>query len=452
MEHAASGLTEIAIVALVAMACGIAMERLRQPAIVGYILAGAILGPSVAGVVHDVDAINLLAELGVLMLLYVIGMELSLRAFRRVWKLALAVTLGQIAVSVGIMLLFTKVLGWPIGLAVLLGFVVALSSTAVAIKVLESMGELRTKAGRITVSVLIAQDLAVVPMMLTITALGGDSFDWVIVPKVLGSIAFIAGLIWFLSRRKKLSLPFLELAAGNVDLKPLAALAFCFGAASVSGLMGLSAAYGAFLAGLVIGNSTERHRMLEATLPIQSILIMVFFVSIGLLIDIGHIWDNIEMVLFLFLFVTVLKTAVNVGLFRLFGLPWRTAFFAGVMLAQIGEFSFLLAHLGEDAGVITEDQARIIAAVTVMSLALSPLWVICARRLQHLALAGRESAGDIIKLIIQPEAHLVSETLHGARSTSRLVSWRIGRIAQSLRQKRLSQKTAPPPESPDAKS
>lgn len=452
MEHGASGLTEIAIVALVAMACGIAMERVRQPAIVGYILAGAILGPSVAGLVHDQDAINLLAELGVLMLLYVIGMELSLRAFRRVWKLALSVTLGQIALSVGLMLAFQSLLGWSTGLALLLGFVVALSSTAVAIKVLEGMGQLRTKEGRITVGVLIAQDLAVVPMMLTVTAMGGGEIDWFVVPKVIGSIVFIAALIWWLSRGKKVRLPFLELAAGNIDIKPLAALGFCFGAAAVSGLIGLSAAYGAFLAGLVIGNSTERHRLMEATLPIQSVLMMVFFVSIGLLIDIGHIWDNIGTVLLLLVFVTVLKTVLNVGLLHLFGIPWQTAFFAGVMLAQIGEFSFLLAHLGVDAGVLGGDEARLVAAVTVLSLSISPLWVVAARRLQDLALAGRESAADIVSMVVRPEAALVAETIEKSRSGTRLLSWRVSRAMQAAREKRRAKKAVVKTDKPDAGS
>ncbi|MDP1910515.1 MAG: cation:proton antiporter, partial [Hyphomicrobium sp.] len=142
-------LTGIAIVVLAALACGIGMERLRQPAIVGYIVAG------------------------VLLLLYVVGMELSLRIFKRLWKVALVATLMQIGVSTGAMLLLSRAFGWPFGVALVTGFAVALSSTAVAIKILDDLGETRTKAGRITIGVLIAQDLAVVPMMLTIDALAG---------------------------------------------------------------------------------------------------------------------------------------------------------------------------------------------------------------------------------------------------------------------------------------
>jgi len=421
--HGAHGnLTEIAIVALAAMACGLLMERFRQPAIVGYILAGVILGPSAFGLVSDRAQIDMLAELGVLLLLYVVGMELSLRAFRRIWRLATMMTLLQIAASMLVMFVFRFLLDWSIGLTILLAFVVALSSTAVAIKILEGLGELRTRTGMVTVGVLIAQDLAVVPMMLVVSALGAGSaeggFDWGTIPRVLASVGILAGLIVYLSGGRKISLPFLDAAAGNQDLKPLAALAFCFAAAGVSGLLGLSAAYGAFLAGLVIGSSRERHAMIEATQPIQSILLMVFFLSVGLLIDLNFIWDHVWEVLVLFLFVAVFKTVLNVGGLRLLGQNWRNSFMAGIMLTQIGEFSFILSQLGTDAGVITVDDSRYVIAVTVLSLALSPLFVVTARRLQEIAVETAGSASDILKLVYAAEAEIVADRFDEARSST----------------------------------
>ena len=414
-----SNLTAIAVVALVALLCGMGMERLRQPALVGYILSGVLLGPSAFALVENRGDIDSLAELGVLMLLFVVGMELSLRLFRRLWRLALLAALCQIGASTGVMLLFWAFMGWPLGLSVLLGFVVAISSTAVAIKVLEAGGELNTRSGRITVGVLIAQDLAVVPMMLTIGALGGDEFQWLSIVKIVGSIAFLASLIWYLSRGPKIDLPFAALVAGNTDLKPLAALAFCFGLSALAGLFGLSAAYGAFIAGLIIGNSRERHAMAEVTKPIQSILLMVFFLSIGLLVDLGYIWDNLVTVLLLFLMVLVFKTVLNVGVLRLLGQPWHVAFLAGVMLAQIGEFSFLLTIVGVDSGVIAADDIRLVVAVTVLSLAVSPLWVITARRMGKMAEAGRETFGGLIRLVYGREVEMVAGTVHDAGEWSR---------------------------------
>jgi len=448
-QHA--GLTEIAIVALVAMGCGIFMERLRQPAIVGYILAGVLLGPSVFALVTDRDQIDLLAELGVLMLLYVVGMELSLRTFRHIWRLAMLTALIQIGASIGVMLIFWQLLDWPIGLAILLGFVVALSSTAVAIKVLADMGELNTRTGTITVGVLIAQDLAVVPMMLIVGALGamhapgGDGgFDWAAIPKIMGSIALLAGLILYLSRGKKISFPFLSIVAGHEDLKPLAALVFCFAAASLSGLLGLSAAYGAFIAGIIIGSSTERHVMIEATKPIQSILMMIFFLSIGLLLDLGFIWDNLGLVMALFMVVAVFKTVLNVGALRLLGQDWSHAFLAGVMLTQIGEFSFLLSQIGVNSGLISSNDSRIVVSVTVLSLALSPLYVFTARRLQALAKESTTSAREIMRAVYAPEAEIVAETFDGARSstvrTAKVLAHRWRLLVQEINRRRAARK------------
>lgn len=417
MEHdPQAALTGIAAVALAALLCGMVMTRLRQPAIVGYILAGALLGPAGLGLVADRAEIHDLAELGVLMLLFLVGMELSLRAFRRVWKLALGVTAIQIAAGVSVMLVCARLFGWSLPMALLLGFVVALSSTAVAVKILEDMGELRTRTGRIAVGVLIAQDLAVVPMMLTINALAGDGIDWLVVPKVLLSVAFLVVLILYLSAGRKIHLPFLSLAAGDTDLKPLAALAFCFGIAALTGLVGLSAAYGAFLAGLIIGNSAERHEMVAVTLPIQSVLLMVFFLSIGLLLDLDYIWRNLGAVMFLFFLVAVFKTVLNVAALGLFGQSWQHAFLAGIMLSQIGEFSFLLAGIGAASGVIGEDERRLIVAVTVLSLSLSPLWVLTARRLQKLAHDGVTESRELLRLVYAPEAEALHEVAAGART------------------------------------
>ena len=412
-----SNLTGIAIVVLAALVCGMSMERFRQPAIVGYILAGVLLGPSALAVVESRASIDVLAELGVLMLLFLIGMELSLRLFRRIWVLGLLVTTFQVAASVGVMVLLSMALGWPVGLAVLLGFVVALSSTAVAIKILEGIGELHTRAGRISIGVLIAQDLAVVPMMLVIGAMGGGGFDWIALPKILVAMLLLVALILYLGGRK-VGLPFGRIVEGHQDLKPLTALAFCFGCAALSGLFGLSAAYGAFIAGLVIGNSRQRHAMLDATRPIQSVLMMVFFLSVGLLIDLDYIWANLGVVLLVFFVVAVFKTALNVGFLGLIGQPWHHAFVAGICLAQIGEFSFLLSVVGADAGVISREDHRLVVAVTALSLALSPLWVVTGRRFRVLAEHGITSGTELLKLVYEPETEFVTSTLDKASSKS----------------------------------
>ncbi len=423
MHEYGNSLTGLAIVALAALACGAVMQRLKQPPVMGYILAGAILGPAGAGMVENREFVSLLAELGVLMLLFLIGMELSLRAVREVWRVALATTAVQIAVGLGAMSALGAVFDWPLPRSILLGFVVALSSTAVAIKMLEEIGELRSRTGQITIGILVAQDLAVVPMMLIIGAFRGSAGElgWEALIKVALSIGFLATLIVYLLRRQRLRLPFAKVFGNNQDLTPLAGLGFCFGAAALSGLLGLSAAYGAFLAGLVIGNSTSRRVMIHHTAPIQAILLMVFFLSIGLLIDFDFILANLGTVLLIVAFVAILKTGLNILVLGLLGQPWPRAILAGALLAQLGEFSFVLAALGLDANAIADETYRLIVAVTVLSLLGSPFWLETARRLHAVALLGITSGRETLRVTFGREALALAGS--AGRAGAVLATW-----------------------------
>jgi len=377
-------LTAAALVALAALVCGVIMARLRQPAIVGYILAGVVLGPSGLELVANREAVSTLAEFGVLMLLFVVGIELDLGRFIRGWKVAVFVTLVQIAGSVGTALALRPLLGWSFGMALVLGFAVAVSSTAVVIKILESSGDHDSATGRTTIGILIAQDMAVVPMMLVLGGMGRHGIAPLDAAKVVFSVAFLAALFWLLVNRR-LRLPITGKLARNVELGPLTALAWCFGAAALSGLMDLSPAYGAFLAGVVIGNSSQRETILKSVEPVQNVLLMVFFLSIGLLLDFAFIWKNLGSVLLLLLMVTLFKTALNVAALRLLRQDWSSAVLAGAALAQIGEFSFLLAEVGKASKLITAAETRLVVAVAVLSLALSPFWLFTMRRLHRVA-------------------------------------------------------------------
>lgn len=402
-------LTGLAAVALVAMIGGMVMTRLKQPAVVGYILAGVVLGPSVMGMVSSRQNVDFLAELGVLLLLFTVGMEMSLRAFRQIWQVALLCTLLQIFGSLAVMLTVALVLGWSTEVGIFFGFILAISSTAVAIKVLEEIGELRTRIGQVAVGVLIAQDLAVVPMLLVVDGLAGDRMSPWVPFKVVVSVVVLVLIIRALSRRERMSLPFGRLIAGHGDLAPLMGLVYCLTGAAVSGFLGLTPAYGAFLAGLVIGNSSERGPMIELTHPIQSVLMMVFFLSIGLLVDLQYIWGNLGPVVLLIGVVTLFKTAFNIALLRLLRQPWTHAFIAGLTLSQLGEFSFLLAQAGRGTALIGGSDYRLIIAVTVMSLVLSPYWLHLMRRLEAVAVPGIASLGDLVRLLYGADAETVRE-------------------------------------------
>jgi len=415
-------LTGMAFVIVAATLCGVAMTRLRQPAIVGYIIAGVLLGPSGLGLVTDRAQVGALAELGVLMLLYFIGMELSLRSFRITWRIGLFSTLIQIGASLIAMLVVQQLMGWPLESAVFFGFVVALSSTAVAVKMLDDVGELRTRVGRTAISVLIAQDLAVAPMLLIVGGLSGGEFQWAVVFKVAASVGLlIAVTAWFGSRRRIHLLPF-KLVVGNVDLLPLAAIGWCFGFAALGGLTGLSPAYGAFFAGLLVGNSAEKHAVESVAQPVQSILLMVFFLSVGLLIDINYMLDNLFLVLGLWFFVSVFKTALNIFILQLMGERPQRAFMTSLSLAQIGEFSFVLGATALSSNVITPDLHRLVVAITVVSLVTSPLWMHTVRRLHEQGTLTQRTPMALLKVIYVREWRLT------LRMTAGLFQWFEGRF------------------------
>jgi len=372
--HAVSGLKDIALVVTAALGGGLLFERFKQPAVLGYILAGVLLGPSGLGFLTDTSTIRSCADLGILMVLFLVGMELNLRGFKQSLFLSVATASFQIVAGLGIALLIGLFAGWPLHLTILVGFLVSLSSTAVVVKILESRKELSTESGRLTVAILIAQDLAIVPMILILKDMD-ESINWIgLGLKLFFTLGLLSWLVWFLSRRQRVNL-FFPFSSDKPELPSLVGLAFCFGFATLSGFLGLSVAYGAFLAGLVLGNSRERNTMLQVMAPIYSILVMTFFLSIGLLFDLPFIWHNLWKVLGLTAALLLGKTILNVGILKLLRQSWRSALLCGGILSQIGEFSFLLLSLGDEMGIVTREQQQLLVTFTTLSLALSPLWI-----------------------------------------------------------------------------
>ncbi|TGW15587.1 cation/H(+) antiporter [bacterium NHP-B] len=372
--HTVLGLQEIALVITAALFCGLLLERFRQPAILGYILAGVILGPSGIAYIEDVSIIQLFADFGILMVLFVVGLSLDLRSFKRTMGISLSVVCGQIVISLCIAFTLNAFMQWSLGFSLLLAFVLALSSTAVAVKMLEASQELNTDVGRLTLGVLIAQDLAIVPMILILRDLD-HGIQWVSLSlKIFVALGILSAFVWWLSRPRKVPL-FVNFSAERPELPSLVSLSFCFGFATVSGFIGLSVAYGAFLAGLILGNLKERAIMLQVIMPIYSVLVMTFFLSVGLFINISFIWAHLWLILALSLGIIVFKTLINFGLLRALRQPWPTTFLAGVMLSQMGEFAFLLISIGWDSRVLSPFAQQMLITLTAISLAISPLWV-----------------------------------------------------------------------------
>jgi len=405
--HDEFSITNIALVILIALVFGLGMTRLKQPPILGYIIAGLILGPSGLAFVESRDQVSILAEMGVLLLLFVIGIELNLRTFKKVWLVTSLATIFQIFICTAVTWVISYFLGWSIGLPILLGFITAISSTAVAVKMLDTMGEVNSEIGQLSIGILIAQDFAIVPMILILRNYHSDLSVIGLLAKLTLAIGIIVGLIYYLSQKQRVRIGFLADVIRQKDLLPLVSLAFCFAAAAISGLIGLSAAYGAFLAGLTIGNTHERSAVLDTIKPIQSTLIMVFFLSVGILMDVGFIYLHLGTFILLLLLITVGKTAINIGILRFLQIPWSEAFFVGVVLAQIGEFAFLMASVAHESKIINEFGEKLILSLTALSLLFSPIWMTLARHLKNITDESRISIRDVVAWISMPGSHFL---------------------------------------------
>jgi CPA2 family monovalent cation:H+ antiporter-2 len=318
------------------------------------------------------------------MLLFLVGMELSLRSFVSVlrWRCCASCQLifSLAAAGLGSPRLVLR----PRAAARLHRFA---CSTTVALKMLHDVGELgptpppyRRRAGRPGLGGGADADPGGIA--------GRERARLVQAAKLAVAAALLVAATAYLSRHERLVLPATRWLARKADLVPLAALALCFSAATVSGVLGLTPAYGAFVAGLVIANSTARAPTIRAIRPIQNVLLVTFFLAIGLLIDLHYIWNHLGTVAVLLLTVALLKTVINIAALRLLGAPLRRAFLAGAVMGQIGEFSFVLAATGFTVGAIDGEGYRLAIAVIALSLMFSPLWLAVARRVGSVASDG----------------------------------------------------------------
>jgi CPA2 family monovalent cation:H+ antiporter-2 len=375
-------ITAIALVLSAAVALGFGMSRVRMPAAAGFILVGVALGPSGLGLIQTSTSIETLADLGVLMLLFIIGMEMRLQSFRKSLPLALGLTTLTIVIIVSSVTLFTLfVHGEVLGGAVI-GAMLAISSTAVAMKMMEDAGEKDTAAGRLALAILVAQDLAVVPLLLITNGLGAAPTRRgiaLIALKLALALGLLGGFIAILGKIKSFRFPGSEYLLSDFDVGTLGVLGICFAAAAASGILGLSPALGAFLGGLAVGHSTLRRGALTLAQPVQSILLFVFFLSVGLLIDLHYLIAQAWVILAALVVVTGGKTFLNWLLLMLAGESFGTALETSLFLSPVGEFSFVIASAGFTVGVLTEAGHKLAIAVIAMSLLVSPLWFLSAR-------------------------------------------------------------------------
>ncbi len=358
-------------------------RRLGLGATLGYLVAGAVLGPHVLHLVGDAEQKLGFAELGITLLLFLVGLELDPS---KLWKMkrdilglgVLQVTACGLAVA-GVIMLTTS---FSTAAALALGLPLALSSTAQVLPMLQSSGRLKTRFGERAFSILLFQDLSIIPLITIITALSRNPADaggppgWLL---GLYTVAAIAGLV---AAGRFLIRPLFRLIGnlGEREMFVVAALFTVMASAAVMELLGLSTALGAFIAGVMLADSPYRHELEADVEPFRSILLGLFFLAVGMMLDLGAIARDPLFVLSMALMLITVKAAVMFGIARLFGMPWRGALALGLLLSQGGEFGFVLFAQASHALLIAPEAASLFGAVVTLSMATTPFLMMATRR------------------------------------------------------------------------
>ena len=364
----------VGVVAVVLL-LGLVLQFFRQPQLVGYIITGIVIGPAGLGIVNDISMIEHLGALGVTLLLFFIGMEVSPHQLARGWRIAVFGTLFQIAISVLTTWLIGLFFDWSLSRIILLGFVISLSSTAVVLKLLKDRNELETTSGQNVLLILLAQDLAIVPMLIVVSMMSGQAPDTALIYKqIIGGIGVTAFAVWVVSRHQ-FKIPFARHVKKDHELQLFAALLACFGLAFITGILGLSAALGAFVAGLVVAAARETDWVQHALEPLKVVFVALLFVSMGMLIDINFVQQNLMLLMTLLIGVLLTNTFINALILKVLGHSWTISLYSGALLSQIGEFSFVLATVGLQVGLINNFAYQTTIALIALSLLVSPVWI-----------------------------------------------------------------------------
>jgi len=365
---------DIAVIVLAGLVGGFIAHLLRQPLMLGYIAAGVLLGPvSNNAWIHDPHDIELLAEIGVALLLFALGIEFSLKELRPVRRIALIGTPIQLVLTLGAGLGVGTLLGWPWTEAVWFGACISLSSTMVVLKTLQGQGRLGTLSSRVMIGILLVQDLALVPMLILLPELtdlqaGLPALGWAF----LRAGVFL-GLMVLVGTRVIPRLMVLVSRANSRELFLLTVTALGLGIGFATYKVGLSFAFGAFVAGIVLSESEHNHQALSDIIPLRDIFGLLFFASVGMLLDPAYLKENLLLVIGLVAVMALVKGLVFASLARVFRYGNVVPLAVGLTMFQAGEFSFVLGRVGLATGGIGQDMYSGIMAVALLSMFLTPL-------------------------------------------------------------------------------
>jgi CPA2 family monovalent cation:H+ antiporter-2 len=365
----------ISAVAILLVIIGFLLKKVKQPYIIGYIFIGVLFGENVLGIVKSPETIHHMGEIGILLLLFFIGLEISLPKLVQQWKIAAVGTTLQVVISVVIMFGIGYIFGWQIQRIILLGFVIALSSSAVIIKLLQDNNLLDTKIGKNVLSILLTQDIIIVPMLICTSLMGGKAESVTnIMVMIIGGILFILTLV-YIYKRRRVRLPFSSKILDDHELQVFLAIIFCFGGALLTSLFGLSPALGAFVGGMYLHSSKSTAWIHDTLHAFRVIFVAFFFAGVGLPIDFRFIAQNWLPVILVLLTVYVTNHFINTIILRVFDNSWFDALLGGAYLAQIGELSFLLVSSSFYLDIIGEYEYKFTISLISLTLLISPFWI-----------------------------------------------------------------------------
>jgi len=351
-------------------------HKLRLPSVVGFLLTGVLIGPGGLSLVKNTATVDVMAEIGVVMLLFTIGLEFEPARLKRIQRDFWAGGGLQVSLTVSATVLVLLLFRVPVRTAVFYGFLVSLSSTAVVLKILGDRGETNSPQGRISLGVLIFQDVAIVPMIALVPVLanaGGVSVGAIIFR--FGLSAAIIGAVFLLARRLMPPILHLVVKTRIREVFLIATLFLCLGMALLTSSLGLSLALGAFLAGVLLAESEYSHQVVSDVLPFKDVFNSLFFISVGMLLDVGAVTAFLPAVLGLVAGIVVLKASIVVLTAGLLGYGSRIAVLTGLALAQVGEFSFVLAGVGRANGFLKGDIFQAFIASSILTILATPLLV-----------------------------------------------------------------------------
>ncbi|UPS92719.1 monovalent cation:proton antiporter family protein [Bizionia sp. M204] len=370
-------LQDILILLVFSVAIVFGLQKLKLPSIIGFLLTGVVIGPYGLSLIEAVEQVETLSEIGVILLLFVIGMELSIKQLVSIKKTVFIGGFFQVGITVAVSALIYYLLGFSWNEAVFVGFLFSLSSTAIVLKTLQDRHEISAPHARNALAILIFQDIIVVPMMLVTPMIAGESSNIGVSILSLLLKSGIVVVITYVSARY--IVPRLMHAVAKTNSKELfllVTITICFAVAFLTSEAGLSLALGAFLAGLIVSESEYSHQATSIILPFRELFTSFFFVSVGMLLDLNFFLNNIPIILLLLVTVLILKSAITAGAVAILKYPAKTVILTGLSLFQVGEFAFILSKVGIEYGLLTTETNQYFLSVSILSMILTPFVII----------------------------------------------------------------------------